>query len=105
MAKRKIEAEWAEPLRDLQRLKEMHLTMQGKHSAVRNGTQGLLVQVVRWVEAQLSPPMCRERSVPATEWSAMQLPAGRSLQPPCPMDRSNAICKTLSASVSAVECR
>lgn len=41
---------------DLQRLKEMHLTMQGKHSVARNGTQGLLEQVVR-----------RERSVPAME--------------------------------------
>lgn len=105
MAKREIEAECKEPMRDLQRLKEMHLTMQGKHSVVRNGAQCLVVQVVRRVEAQLPPPMWRERSAPTPEWSAMQLPAGRSLQHPFPTDRSNAICKTPSASVSAVECR
>lgn len=80
---------------DLQRLKEMHLTMQGKHSVARNGTQDLLVKVVR-----------REPPVPAMEWSAMQLPAGRSLQAPRPIDGSNAFRKTPPlASVLAVECR
>ena len=64
MAKREIEAECKEPMRDLQRLKEMHLTMQGKHSVVRNGTQGLAAQGVRRVEPQLPPPICRERSAP-----------------------------------------
>ena len=105
MARQKIEAEWAKPMSDLQRLKEMHLTMQGKHSVVRNGTQCLVVQAVRRVKAQRPPPMCRDRSAPAPVWSAMQMPACRSLQSPCPMDRSNAFCKTLSASVSVVECR
>ena len=67
IAKQKIEAEWAELVRDVRSRKETHLTMQGKHSVVRNGTQGVVVQVMRRVEAQLSPPMCYEPSAPAPE--------------------------------------
>ena len=55
MAERGIEAEWADLMRDLQRLQETHLRLQGKHFVVRSRTQGVVAQVVRCVGARLPP--------------------------------------------------
>ena len=75
MAERGIEAEWADLMRDLQRLQETHLRLQGKHFVVRSRTQGVVAQVVRCVGARLPPTIRQEQtasSSPATQ------PAGRS---------------------------
>ena len=90
MAEREIEAEWADLMRDLQRLQEPHLRLQDKHFVVRSRTQGVVGQVVRCVGARLPPTIRQEetvasspaiqpaqRSAPATEESAESMPASR----------------------------
>ena len=70
MADRGIEAEWADLMRDLQRLQETHLSLQGKHFVVRSRTQGAVGPVVRCVGARLPPTIRQEEaaaSSPATQ--------------------------------------
>ena len=100
MAERGIEAEWADLMRDLQRLQATHLRLQGKHFAVRSRTQGVVAQVMRCVGARLPPTIRQEdtvasspatqpaeRTAPATEESAVSMPARRSPSIAC-MQRS-----------------
>ena len=59
MGERGIEAEWADLMRDLHRLQETHLKLQGKHFVVRSRTQGAVAKVVRCVGTRL-PPTIRQ---------------------------------------------
>ena len=54
-----IEAEWADVIRDLGRLSETEVELQGKRFAVRTQAQGAVAQIVRCVGASL-PPVIRQ---------------------------------------------
>ena len=55
-----IEAEWADVVRDLGRLSETVVELQGKRFAVRTQAQGAVAQIVRCVGASLPPAVRRE---------------------------------------------
>ncbi len=55
-----IEAEWADVVRDLGRLSETVVELQGKRFAVRTQAQGAVAQIVRCVGASLPPAVRRD---------------------------------------------
>lgn len=61
-----IEAEWADVIRDLGRLSETEVELQGKRFAVRTQAQGAVAQILRCVGARL-PLVIRQCGRPARE--------------------------------------
>jgi len=50
-----IKAEWADVVRDLQRLRETEVAVQGKQFVVRDRVTGVVTQILRCVQAKLPP--------------------------------------------------